>query len=58
MSAQKMKFSSKDFLSKCDQIHSFLWWPNTFTDEILTAKFHFLWSDFFFAFFVERQNNL
>ena len=22
--AQKMKFSSKDFFSKCDQIHSFL----------------------------------
>ena len=23
--AQKMKFSIKDFLSKCDQIRSFLW---------------------------------
>ena len=22
---KKMKFSIKDFLSKCDQIHSFLW---------------------------------
>ena len=54
MRAQKMKFSSKDFLSKCDQIRSFLWWTNTFTDEILTAKFHFLLSDFFFAFLIYK----
>ena len=27
--AQKMKFSIKDFMSKCDQIYSFLRiWPN------------------------------
>ena len=27
--AQKMKFSIKDFFSKCDQIRSFLWiWSN------------------------------
>ena len=25
LTAQKMKFSIKDFLSKCDQIRSFLW---------------------------------
>ena len=24
-SAQNMKFSIKDFFSKCDQIHGFLW---------------------------------
>ena len=39
--AQKMKFSIKDFFSKCDQI-----WPDlvTFTEEILNGKFHFLCS--------------
>ena len=27
--AQKMKFSIKDFFSKCDQIRNFLWiWPH------------------------------
>ena len=25
MATQKIKFSIKDFFSKCDQIHSFLW---------------------------------
>ena len=38
--AQKMKFSIKDFLSKCDQIHSFL--RITFTGEIPNGKLHFL----------------
>ena len=32
--AQKMKFSIKDFFSKCDQI--------TFTEEILNGKLYFL----------------
>ena len=39
--AQKMKFSVKDFFSKCDQIRI----PEdlvTFTEEILNEKFHFL----------------
>ena len=45
--AQKMKFSISDFLSKCDQIRSLLriWSPAdlvTFTEEILNGKFHFL----------------
>ena len=34
--AQKMKFSIKDFFSKCDQIQ--------FTKEILNGKLHFLCS--------------
>ena len=37
--AQKMKFSIKDFFSKCDQIPDF-----TFTEEILNGKLHFLCS--------------
>ena len=32
--AQKMKFSIKDFFSKCDQIQV------TFTEEILNGKLH------------------
>ena len=41
--AQKMKFSVKDFFSKCDQIRI----PEdliTFTEEILNENFHFLCS--------------
>ena len=38
--AQKMKFSIKDFFSKCDQIRSFL----TFTEEVFNGKLHFLHS--------------
>ena len=37
--AQKMKFSIKDFFSKCDQIRRI-----TFTEEILNGKLHFLCS--------------
>ena len=37
--AQKMTFSIKDFLSKCDQIR------RTFTEEIPNGKLHFLCSD-------------
>ena len=43
--AQKMKFSVKDFFSKCDQIHSFLpiwshllknsWWKTSFSVQLL-----------------------
>ena len=33
---KKMKFSTKDFFSKCDQI--------TFTEDILSGKLHFLCS--------------
>ena len=35
--AQKMKFSIKDFFKKCDLV--------TFTEEILKGKIHFLCSD-------------
>ena len=35
-----MKFSFKDFFSKCDQIHSFL----GLTEEILDGKLHILCS--------------
>ena len=38
--AQKMKFSIKDFFSKCDQIRS-----PTDTEEILNGKVHFLCND-------------
>ena len=31
-----MKFSTKDFFSKCDQM------PRKFTEEILNGKLHFL----------------
>ena len=40
--AQKMKFSMKDFFSKCDQIRSAD--LVTFTEEILHGKLHFLCS--------------
>ena len=51
--AQKMKFSIKDFFSKCDQIRSFVNVTKsavsadlvTFTEEILRGKLHFLCSD-------------
>ena len=36
-----MKFSIKDFFSKCDEIHSFLR-VVTFTEDILIGKLHFL----------------
>ena len=36
--SQKMKFSVKDFFSKCDQIRSK---PVTFTEEILNGKLYF-----------------
>ena len=41
-----MKFSIKDFFSKCDQIRSFLFLADlgTFTEEILNRKLHFLYS--------------
>ena len=48
ITAQKMKFSIKDFFGKCDQIRSFLDLV-TFTEEILHGKLHFLcsaYSDF------------
>ena len=48
-----MKFSIKDFFSKCDQIRSFVNVTKsavsadlvTFTEEILRGKLHFLCSD-------------
>ena len=45
--AQKMEFSIKDFLSKCDQIRRLLRITAdlvTFTAEILDGKLHFLCS--------------
>ena len=39
--AQKMKFSIKDFFSKCDQFPANL---ITFTEEILNGNLHFLCS--------------
>ena len=45
LTAQKMKFSIKNFFSKCDQIHSLTAGLVTFTEEILHRKLHFLCSD-------------
>ena len=42
LTAQKMKFSIKDFSGKCDQIRSFFADLVTFTEEILNGKLHFL----------------
>ena len=39
-----MKFSVKDFFSKCDQTCSFPAVLVTFTEEILNGKLHFLCS--------------
>ena len=43
--AQEMKFSIKDFFSKCDQMRKFPADLVTFTEEILNRKLHFLCSD-------------
>ena len=40
--AQKMKFSIKDFFSKCDQIRRIPADLVLFTEEILNGKRHFL----------------
>ena len=46
ITAQKMKFSIKDFFSKCDQnLVTFTEDLVTFTEEILNGKLHFLCSD-------------
>ena len=39
--AQKMKFSIKDFLSKCDQIRSFLWIWSRLLKKSLMENFIF-----------------
>ena len=39
--AQKMKFSIKDFFSKCDQIHSFLWICSYLLNKSLMENFIF-----------------
>ena len=39
--AQKMKFSIKDFFSKCDQIRSFRWIWSHFLKKSLTENFIF-----------------
>ena len=40
-----MKFSIKDFFSKCDQIRRKHAGLVTFTEEILNGKLHFLYSE-------------
>ena len=42
--AQKMKFSIKDFFSKCEQTMQFPLDLVTFAEEILYGKLHFLCS--------------
>ena len=44
--AQKLKFSIKDFSSKCEQIHSFLQIWSLLLKKILNGKHHFLGSVF------------
>ena len=46
VAAQKMKFSVKDFYSKCEQIFSFprIFFFFTFTKEIVNKKLQFLYS--------------
>ena len=41
--ARKMKFSTKDFFRKCDQIHRKLRDFVTVTEKILSGKLHFLY---------------
>ena len=51
---KKMKFSIKNFLSKCEQIL----FPAdlvTFTEEILNGKLHFLWSGVHYWFLTRRR---
>ena len=54
--AQKMKFSIKDYFSKCDQIRKKLWtWLQT--EEILNGKLHFLCSGTFNCIFQSTKSN-
>ena len=39
--AQKMKFSIKDFFSKCNQIRRFLWIRSHLLKKSLIGKFHY-----------------
>ena len=44
--AQKMKFSIRDFFSKCDQIRSFLWiWSHLLKKSLMENFFFFLQCD-------------
>ena len=45
--AQKMKFSIKDFFSKCDQIHRKLWIPLHLLKKSLMGNFIFCAVDVF-----------
>ena len=47
ITAQKVKFSIRDFFSKCDQIRRKLRIWSQFTEEILNGKLHFLCSGYF-----------
>ena len=38
INAQKIRFSVKDFLSKCNQIHSFLWISSQLLKKSLKAR--------------------
>ena len=40
-----MKFSIKDFFSKCDRLHKTADLICTFTEKILNGKLHFLCND-------------
>ena len=41
LTAQKLKFSIKDFFSKCDQIRSFLWIGSHLLKKSLMENFSF-----------------
>ena len=61
--AQKLKFSFKDFFSKCDQIRSFIWIWSHLLNKILSGKLQFLCSihyaqnKFSFGIWQERTMN-
>ena len=57
VSAQKTKFSIKDFFSKCDQIFAVSCGLGTFTEEILNRKLHFSCSESF-CFFLQFSVNV
>ena len=44
ITAQKMKFSIKDFFSKCEKIHNFMRIWSHLLKKILNGKLHFLCS--------------
>ena len=53
---KKMKFSTRDFFSKCNQILRELWILVTFTEEIVNRKLHFLCNETEVEFKLDVEN--